>query len=116
MRITKNQIRQIIKEELAGVLREKFSEEELAAQAKDLSRSELTDLLTQMPDNAALNSEFSRREVVKADVAANSPFIQALTAPSDVVMPWDKPQTATEKPPAKVDESRRRKVRRTRKR
>jgi hypothetical protein len=116
MRITKNQLRQIIKEELSGVLREQQSPEELSASAASLSLDDLLAMRKQMPDNAALNSEFDsrvadakRKEAIKSDVAANSPLIQALTKKED-----DETQIAKEKPPAKVDESRRRKVRKTR--
>ena len=41
MRITKNQLRQIIKEELSGVLREQQSPEELSASAASLSLDDL---------------------------------------------------------------------------
>jgi hypothetical protein len=68
MRITKNQLKQIIKEELSGVLRElapeqeppastAFSDEELSRQVGELSDEEYSELIKQYPTNRALNQD-----------------------------------------------------------
>jgi hypothetical protein len=73
MRITKNQLKQIIKEELSGVLREQLSPEQLATSAANLTNDELADLLLGdygLSQNKGLTDELAKR-VAAEDEADN---------------------------------------------
>tara|TARA_R110000824_G_scaffold124126_1_gene282337 strand:+ start:249 stop:575 length:327 start_codon:yes stop_codon:yes gene_type:complete len=106
MRITKNQLRQIIKEELAGVLEgtrpgviEPLEDEAPGPEVGSAGRG------TSKEDNTS----------VGPPVVKNTPEDSAIAkAVIKNKKEKEKTQIAKEKPPAKVDESRRRKVRKTR--